>query len=260
MSSLALKPLAGRESACKICRGKAILFGVVDFSKSCEDRRGQVMPPAGIPIHYRRCSECGFLFTESFDDWSLADFKQHIYDDRYEAVDPDYREKRPAALRAMLDQLFPALPHDLRILDYGGGDGALAAKLRAGGFERVECYDPIVPGFDAAPEGRFDLVTCFETLEHVPDPVATVRHIAGFVDQPGLVLFSTLLQGQEFQSKGMDWWYIGPRNGHISLYTRRALTLAWARENYRVASLNSDLHIAVRQAPEFAQHLLKKQA
>ncbi|HLY58971.1 MAG TPA: class I SAM-dependent methyltransferase [Stellaceae bacterium] len=259
-AAFSLKPVAGRDAPCKICRGKATLFGVVDFNKSCEDRRGAVLPPAGVPVHYRRCGECGFLFTECFDDWTISDFKAHIYDECYAAVDPDFAEKRPASLRSMLDQLFPALPRDLRILDYGGGEGALTSRLKADGFTAVAVYDPLVPDYAALPSGPFDLITCFETLEHVPDPVATVRQIAGLAALPGLVLFSTLVQGPEFQRLGMGWWYIGPRNGHISLFTTRALTLAWAREGYRVASLTGDLHLAFRQMPDFARHLVRKPA
>lgn len=40
--------------------------------------------------------------------------------------------------------------------------------------------------------GRFDLVTCMELLEHVPDPAAIVRAAAQLVRPGGLVCFSTL--------------------------------------------------------------------
>jgi 2-polyprenyl-6-hydroxyphenyl methylase/3-demethylubiquinone-9 3-methyltransferase len=257
MSLPVVKPVAEQAAICKICRGKAPLFGVVDFNKSCEDRRGTPLSPAGVPVHYRRCAECGFLFTASLDDWSLDDFRTHIYNDGYAAVDPDYLEARPTALAATLAQLLPALPLDTGILDYGGGNGVLAERLRARGCRHVETYDPLTPAFAHRPAGRFPLITSFETFEHVPDPIATIRDIATLASQPGLVLFSTLLQGQELQRAGMDWWYIGPRNGHISLYTQRALVLAWGRVGYRLVSLSAGMHAATRQPPEFAAHLFK---
>ena len=40
--------------------------------------------------------------------------------------------------------------------------------------------------------GRFDVVTCMELLEHVPDPSSTVRACARLVKPGGHVFFSTL--------------------------------------------------------------------
>jgi len=44
----------------------------------------------------------------------------------------------------------------------------------------------------AAEEGQFDVVTCMEMLEHVPDPGAIVRAAARLVKPGGKVFFSTL--------------------------------------------------------------------
>jgi 2-polyprenyl-6-hydroxyphenyl methylase / 3-demethylubiquinone-9 3-methyltransferase len=40
--------------------------------------------------------------------------------------------------------------------------------------------------------GRFDIVTCMEMLEHVPDPPSTIRACARLVKPGGRVIFSTL--------------------------------------------------------------------
>lgn len=40
--------------------------------------------------------------------------------------------------------------------------------------------------------GRYDVVTCMEMLEHVPDPASTVRACASLVKPGGSVFFSTL--------------------------------------------------------------------
>ncbi len=40
--------------------------------------------------------------------------------------------------------------------------------------------------------GAFDIVTCLEMLEHVPDPASTVRACAQLVRPGGLVFFSTI--------------------------------------------------------------------
>jgi len=49
-----------------------------------------------------------------------------------------------------------------------------------------------VEDFAAANAGAFDVVTCMEMLEHVPDPAQTVAACAALVRPGGLVVFSTI--------------------------------------------------------------------
>ncbi len=108
----------------------------------------------------------------------------------------------------------------------------------------------MVPEFATPPEGKFDLVTCFETLEHLPDPMAGVADIVRYVAEPGAVFYSTLTQPDDLERQGMSWWYVGPRNGHISIFSKQALAMAWARHGYRNASFNAGMHLAFRTLPE----------
>ncbi len=254
---LSLKPVSDKPAPCKICAKDAPLYGVVDFNKSCEELRGLRLPLAGIPVYYRRCQSCGFLFTDAFDDWSHADFKAHVYNDDYIKVDPDYMEARPRGSAGLVQKLFGAHKANRRVLDYGGGNDVLCKELRAAGFPVAMTYDPFVPEHAQQPEGKFDLITCFETLEHMPDPLAGISAIVAKLTEPGLVLFSTLLQPQDFDKLGLQWWYVGPRNGHVSMFGRRALVQAWERHGCRVRSFNDNMHIAFRTLPEFAKHLVK---
>ena len=68
------------------------------------------------------------------------------------------------------------------------------ATLRTNGFPAIETYDPFVPEFSRLPNGKFELVSCFETLEHLPDPISGIAALAGLVAEPGIVVFSTLVQ------------------------------------------------------------------
>src|SRR5206468_12089783 len=110
-----------------------------------------------------------------------------------------------------------------RILDYGGGHGVLAERLGAAGFSRVETYDPFVPRHSVRPTDRFDCIVCFEVVEHSTDPAGVFAELNDFLASPGLILFSTLLQPPDIDRQGLNWWYAGPRNGHVSLYSRASL-------------------------------------
>jgi SAM-dependent methyltransferase len=254
-SQLALKPVSPEPMPCKICGGAAALYGVVDFHKSCEEARGFRLPLSGVPIYYRRCTGCGFLFTDAFDGWTNEDFKAHIYNSDYLTVDPDYKETRPRAKAELVAGLWAEHRAQTRVLDFGGGNDLLWSVLRARGFPVAETYDPMVPDHAQRPQGKFDLVTCFETFEHMPDPNAGISQILECVAETGLVLYSTLVPPADFGRYGLGWWYVGPRNGHVSIFTRQALSIAWGRHGYKHVSFNDDLHLAFRKLPTFLAHL-----
>lgn len=250
-----LTPLGPLSAPCKCCDKTADLFGVVDFHKSCEDRRRPPLRLSGIPIYYHRCPGCGFLFTTALDTFTRQDFAAHIYNEQYILVDPDYAGTRPRQSAQVVHRLFSGSP-DLRVLDYGGGAGQTAQALRDAGFQSVFTYDPFNPSYAARPQGTFDLITCFEVMEHTPQPRQTLTDLLGFLREPGLVLFSTLFQPPDIERIGINWWYVAPRNGHVSLFTPPAMIALLARENYRLASFNNDLHLMHRRIPPWAAHLV----
>jgi hypothetical protein len=243
MTQISLRPLSPEPRPCKICSGESALFGHVDFNRSCEELRGFKLPPLGIPVHYRRCTGCGFLFTECFDDWTQAEFKQHIYNDDYVKVDPDYARNRPGVNASNIARQFYPERERIRILDYGGGNGRVAELLRSTGFAHVETYDPFTPQFCQRPQSKFDLITSYETFEHLPDPAPVFQEIADMLAPGGTVQFSTLLLPWSYD---ISWWYIGPRNGHVSIFSERALDIAWKKHGLSIRSSSSDLHVARR--------------
>ena len=238
---------------CKICGGVSPLYGVVDFHKSCIEAQGKRLPISGCPIYYQRCQSCGFLFTTAFDAWDFAAFRKFIYNDAYLVVDPDYAELRPAGNAALVASTFAASKSSLRILDYGGGEGLLASRLRGDGFSAAT-YDPF-SSFHELPEEKFDLITSFEVMEHVPAPKDAAAAMVSLLKPQGAILFSTLVQPPAFEQVGLNWWYAGPRNGHVSLYSRQALALLFAPHGMKVASFTDVLHIAYAEIPPWAAHL-----
>src|ERR1700740_1639583 len=119
---LGLRPVAPGPLSCKICYGTAELYGVVDLHRPCLLPGGARPPLTGVPVYYRRCAPCGFLFTDAFDDWSHEQFKTHIYNDAYLAFDPGYLTKRPTANAALVANLWAGHKANIRVLDYGGGN------------------------------------------------------------------------------------------------------------------------------------------
>ena len=241
---------------CKCCRAPAPLFDLCDFNKNCSEHRGVFLPLSGIPIYYYRCPRCGFLFTTDFDGLTRDEFAKHVYNDDYLKIDPDYQSSRPALNARLVDHLFGGAKAAAGVLDYGGGSGALEKSLRQLGFTRVRTYDPFSPDYRERPAGTFPLVTSFEVVEHATDPLATFADAAALLDPGnGVLLFSTLVQPADIDKVKARWWYVGPRNGHVSLHTRQSLAQLLARLGLTCASANDNLHLAFRTLPDFARHL-----
>jgi hypothetical protein len=249
------QPIAPGQVACKCCGGNSLLFGVVDFNKNCEVRRGSPLPLAGIPIFYHRCTRCAFIFTVAFDGFTDQQFLDVIYNEQYALVDPEYAEVRPRGNADFVKSQFSS-HKSISILDYGGGNGRLASLLRADGFKKVDTYDPFVKEFSTRPADRYDCIICFEVVEHSNRPRETFGEVNSLLKDDGLFLFSTLLQPPDIDTSGVGWWYIAPRNGHVSLFTTAALASILNPLGLNLGSFNSNLHIAFRRLPAFAQHFV----
>ena len=231
----------GPVTACKICGELARLHGVVDFNKTCEANRDRFFPLAGIPVWYHRCTNCQFLFSEQFDRWTADMFRQHIYNADYLQVDPDAAGSRARGNVSGMIGLARRV-NAVRVLDYGGGDGTLARGLTENGIDAVS-WDPMRDNEPAPPAGGFDLVSAYEVLEHTPTPLQTCAQALSFLRPGGLFVFSTLTQ-DDLRPQACDYWYIAPRNGHISIHTSRSLELLFARLGRKVQHFNALMHLA----------------
>jgi 2-polyprenyl-6-hydroxyphenyl methylase/3-demethylubiquinone-9 3-methyltransferase len=231
---------------------------VQDFNRSCEEARGKFLPLLGVPVYYRRCVACGLLFTDAFDDWSDEAFATHIYNDGYAEIDPDYEVNRPVGNAGLVSRTFKGFEPSLDVLDFGGGNGRFAAELVRSGFRSAQTFDRFHYEHRDRPSGRFSLVTCFETLEHMPDPKGGAADMVSFLADDGLLILSTLVQPKEILQQRMQWWYAAARNGHVTLFTYKALARLFSEFGLRLYATSSPAaHIVCREIPPFAQHVLK---
>lgn len=199
---------------CKICGQDTKLFDIVDFNKWCSDRPYD-FGEAGVQVKYFRCNNCRFIFTDFIDDWSASEIAEHIYNDDYILVDPGYREARPLDQAKEMAKLLDGC-QGLHILDYGSGSGNFSKNMKEFGFASVASYDPF--SSPIRPDGLFDLVTAFEVVEHSPNPVQTFAEMRDFTAADGAVLVGQTVQPANIEEIRGAWWYLAPRNGHVSTY------------------------------------------
>lgn len=126
----------------------------------------------------------------------------------YEEAAFDSAEEAGYAARTYareLEPLLAALPDRNGALDIGTGEGAFLGELLRLGFDGVAGVEPSSAPIEAAepqvaglieqgvfrpgirPPASLSLVTCFQTIEHVPDPAALAREAAELL-KPGGIL------------------------------------------------------------------------
>lgn len=234
---------------CPICASSAHRILQKEGNVSCGDYfDGRRLYPENIgDFDLLACSNCGYAWYPEFFSWSDSDFQERIYNDLYHLCDQPFLEDRPNRLAAWLAPLVG----DGTLLDFGGGEGQLADRLKRAG-KSAQSYDPYYGDTDW-PDAKFDIVTAFEVVEHVPDQFWLFETLAGFLRPGGLIVFSTLLRPAEI---GADWWYASPRNGHVAFHTEDSLRLVCTKAGLVLHSLSREMHLASPdpQALDSARH------
>lgn len=155
-------------------------------------------------MHYRlvECSECDLAYANPAPDSSALGeaYREAEYDSAVEA--------RCAA--RTYARLLPAIASRLRstvgAMDIGAGDGAFMEELLSAGFSDVVGIEPSTAPILAAREHikcliqqglfcsddfadrQFSIITCLQTIEHVPDPGGMMRAINSLLADGGAVL------------------------------------------------------------------------
>jgi 2-polyprenyl-3-methyl-5-hydroxy-6-metoxy-1,4-benzoquinol methylase len=190
---------------------------------------------------YWECADCGFRFATPHTN---PNFVTAIGD--YEAAYLQYLgpdESDEANQSSLYDWMQRITPLEgRRLLDIGAGSGKLVRFLRA---RRVEAHgiEPSRALFDrflateeaftcamldqyrSAGAAPFDIVTAFDVIEHVPDPVAFLGDVAALVEPGGMFFASTPDAGSVPARAFGRWWHFYYPY-HLSYFAPRSLARA----------------------------------
>lgn len=197
------------------------------------------------PAQYRRCGACGYVFVER--PYWLA---EAYADSAIAALDSGIAHRNLWLADAVAGLLALRYPRTGRCLDHGGGSGLFVRLLRDRGYDfrwrDRYCDNLFARGFEATEGDRYDVVTCFEVVEHLEDPLATFRELAALA--PVLVLSTELLPEP---APALDAWpYYAPDCGqHIGFFSRAALEGVARTLGRRLASDGRMLHVIAADPP-----------
>jgi SAM-dependent methyltransferase len=113
----------------------------------------------------------------------------------------------------------------------------LEPSLEASAYARdqlgLEVYRGTVEEVDF-PAQRFDVITLWNVLEHLPDPNTILQRLSGWLKPDGLLVYNTPnLDSLDARLFGQFWiGYELPR--HFVVFSRRSLTQLLARSGFKI--------------------------
>jgi SAM-dependent methyltransferase len=202
-------PLCGSNGASQVFAESNIDLAVLDRFAFASRKLPEYMHPRLIA-----CGQCGILYGNPVlspgtlaTAYQLADF-----DSGGEA------HYASATYAAHVREILPRLPDLHGALDIGTGDGAFLECLLELGFRNVAGVEPSKAPVAAAkahiqplirpdvfrpedfPAASFSLVSCFQTMEHIWDPLGTVRSAYGLL-KPGGAFFMAVHNRKSVSAK-----------------------------------------------------------
>lgn len=201
-----------------------------------------VGPKNGFDIYV--CNDCRSLFTATLPTEDESEDYDAYYSESNLSV-PDFITKR---LKEIIGG-FESYKSNGRLLDIGFGAGSImdvAEKLGWTVFgqevsatavenARQKGFDVFLGDLTNAqyPEAHFDVVTCSEIVEHVPDPQAMLDEIARIL-RPGGLLWATTpsARSMSFRLMKQRWTVISPPE-HTQLYSARGVRKMLQKARFR---------------------------
>lgn len=203
----------------------------------------------------RFCEKCQFLFILD-PKWLDEAYRQPIT-----IQDTGILARNIALSKVTSIMLYFLFNRQGEFLDYSGGYGIFTRLMRDIGFDFYWC-DPYATnlfarGFECVSgTSRFELITCFEVLEHLVDPV---KEIGKMFDSSDSMLCTTTLLPSSIP-RAHEWNYYGLEHGqHVSFYSSATLQFIARMFGCNLYSDGATTHLFTKRSlnPQFFRAILK---
>ena len=200
-------------------------------------------------IAYYRCSACKFIQTER------PYWLEEAYSEALSTLDVGVMFRNLLNVDSTSAVVSLVFPKAASFVDYAGGYGTFVRLMRDRGFE-FNWYDLYAKnlhsrGFEHTLGRRYDLLTAFEVLEHLVNPVDDFGEMLELSDN---ILVSTEVV-PEPTPLPPHWWYYTLKSGqHISFYSSQSLQVLASKFKLNLISRNP-LHLFTRNKVGISERL-----
>lgn len=197
--------------------------------------------------HLCQCQDCGFVFSKAIptDQELVAHYKGYGRNDYLSPITIKRYEE-------LLDRL-ESYRKTNRILDWGCGIGYFLEVAKRKGWEvygteytdeavqicrekGISMYQGTLDKVDL-PVGYFDVITSFEVIEHINNPLAEVERMDRLLRPGGIMYYTTPNFNSLLRYYLKEEYNVIAYPEHLSYYTPKTLTWLFQKFGYKKLSL-----------------------
>jgi 2-polyprenyl-3-methyl-5-hydroxy-6-metoxy-1,4-benzoquinol methylase len=242
---------------------------------STKRRLFETIENEGKRVSFHICHRCGLVYqSPRMDESELRQFYEREYRiERQETEDPIDKDvqMQDARASAILEMIQPHLPIVTRHLDVGSSSGALLKRLHeqyecaSVGVEPGEAYRrfsksqglkvyPSLAALTEANEAPFDLISMLHVIEHVEDPVHTLRSLRESKMEPGGYLLLEVPNLIDHECLELSHLYAFTRSTLRETARQAGFCVLWTKTHGSFRSPILNLYITLLARAESAPH------
>jgi hypothetical protein len=170
-------------------------------------------------VLFHECPSCEVIFKDRMH-YPTPIQEKKTYDDHHNSVE---NIGYVNFLNNFIDSAILPFKQKGSILDFGSGPvPVLASLLRNSGDFEVDIYDPHY-AVDFTFEKQYDIITATEVIEHLKDPVETLKYLKYYLKTEGIISIMTLFHPRN-REQFLDWFYTRDVT-HLVFYTPYTITV-----------------------------------
>jgi hypothetical protein len=190
--------------------------------------------------NYYQCTNCDFVQTDE------PFWLEEAYNSAITSLDIGLLFRNNYLREEVSKIIDCCFPEANIMIDFAGGYGNFVRLMRDVGYnfyrQDIYCENLFAKHFDVTDTNldKFDLVTGFEVLEHLQNPLAEIEAILKYSEN---AIFSTDLVPSN-KEEIENWVYISQETGqHIAFYSTKAMHILAEKFNKNYYCKNNHLHI-----------------
>jgi hypothetical protein len=179
---------------------------------------------------YHVCPVCQYIFIDDRGYVSGEDEKERYLEHNNSYENEGYRH----FLEGFLEEaVFPFCKKYKRALDFGSGPEPVLSRIMSEKYGiETDIYDLYFAPELSYLSKTYDLIVTTEVLEHLKDPVMTMRHISERLEIGGILAVMTLFHYNKDETF-LKWHYRRDKT-HIGFFTAKTLEVVGTKANLRL--------------------------
>jgi SAM-dependent methyltransferase len=191
---------------------------------------------------YPNNSDLGAAIRKEITNARVVDVNSNLIGGEFEV---ERNEKENYKRIERVDKMAAGIPkEEVRILDFGCGNGYFIEDLKKAGYKHVVGYDAYNPIFSRLPEkDSFHIVTAVEVCEHFSYPFVEMDVIHRSLVGGGAAYIETGFTNIPVEDgiSVEEYFYLNPAAGHSTVYSHHGLDILMMSKGFH-PSLHFDRH------------------